>query len=527
MKNLILDKYGKQIAINKPIGKNAMGLFGNIFSYGNAGKYKYRYYTLSDSNQGLDTYSRELLVRWAREMAAQNPIVSSAIDILAQFAVSDAYLPLYTGDNKEWGKYAIEWLMESWYPNCCTRGNTYDFQTSVNLFSKTIDTDGDFLQIFGTDNNGFPMFQVVPSHRIKTFGKDNQIIPEGKYKDCILNDGVAYTPQGKAVAFCVENASNMVTTMGAVTPNIFFDARDAHLIFDVRFWDKNRGIPSIGSAILQAISLQELDQYEMDKLKMQSMIGLVEKTPTGEAPQELQDTLTQLMNDAATQGGGLMISPNEHAVKIIQGPEMRYVRAEGGELKSFASTGMTNDAQEYMTKLETQVLSTLGVPHQLVFSTNKVGGRVTSAVAELFRNAITKRQKLLDKNCKFTVGWALAKAMEAGLIPENNEENMTKIIEFTHPPLFSLDARYDNDIIVDNYNNGLSTMNDTTTRLFNKTSDTIIKEQAKEQITFYEQAKIVSEKTGMDINIVISNWKQTPIKTTNTIQTNVDLEENK
>ena len=83
---------GKNIIINPP-KKKSQGLFGNTFSYNNAGKYRNRYYTLSDNSNGLDTYSRELLVRWSREITAQLPIVSSAIRALAEFSVDNAYLP--------------------------------------------------------------------------------------------------------------------------------------------------------------------------------------------------------------------------------------------------------------------------------------------------------------------------------------------------------------------------------------------------------------------------------------------------
>lgn len=515
---------GQSVKVNvaPSTNKNAMGLYGNIFGYGNAGRFKYRYYTLSDSSAGLDTYSRELLVRWSREMAAQNPTISAAIDILAQFTVGDAYTPVYKGNDKEWGKLAIDWLTDDWYPNCCNRGSSYPFKTCLSLLSQAIDTDGDILQVFG-QVGGFPKFQVIPSHRIKNLGRDGQVMDEGKYKGCVMSDGVIYSPSGEAKAFAVSNADNLVNSSATQTPDMLFDSRDARLIFNPRFFDKNRGIPSIGSAILQAISLQELDQYEMDKLKIQSMIGLVEHNASGEAPQELQNTFQQLLQDSG--GNGLTISPNDHAIKIVQGPEVRYVRADGGDIKTLATSGPTNDAQEYMTKLETQVLSTLGVPHQLIFSTNKIGGRVTSAAAEVFRNSITKRQTLLDNVCKLTVGFALAKAIEGGLLPPNNEENLAKIIEFTHPPLFSLDARYDNDIVIDNLNSGVISLNEATTRLNNKTASETMAEQEQELLEFYTRAKKISDLTGRDINLVISEWKQTSVKVTSTIKPIVDTNE--
>jgi hypothetical protein len=131
----------------------------------------------------------------------------------------------------------------------------------------------------------------------------------------------------------------------------------------------------------------------------------------------------------------------------------------------------------------------------------------------------------LDNVCKLTVGFALAKAIESGLLPTNNEENLAKIIEFTHPPLFSLDARYDNDIVIDNLNSGVISLNEATTRLNNKTASETMAEQEQELLEFYTRAKKISDLTGRDINLVISEWKQTPVKVTSTIKPIVDTNE--
>ena len=500
--------------------KQAMGLFGNIFSYGNAGRYKYRYYTLSDTNNGLDAYSRELLVRWSREMAAQMPIISTAIRIHSQFSVGDAYVPHYIGNNSSWGKIATDWLKEEWMQNCSTKGPSYDFNTLLNLICQNIDIDGDILQVFGTDAYGYPKFQLIPSHRIRGVSTEYKPITEGKYKGYIACDGIIYTPQGKPAAYCVENARNLVNSLATETETITFDSNDARLLFQARFLDKHRGIPTIAPGILQAISLQELNQYEMDKSKIQSMVGLVEHTPNGEAPLEFQNTLSALQNQVDLSGNANMLTPNDHAVKVVNGPEIRYVMAEGGKIEPFQSTGPDSTSQQFMTKLETEVLSTLGVPHQLLYSTDKIGGRITSAIGEIFRASIRERQAVIDKQANFTVSWAVGKAIEAGILPENNEENLLECFNFTKPQLFSLDSKYDNDIILNNLESGVVSLNDVTTRLYNKTSTELLDEQKQEQVNFYKAAQEVSKETGIDINTVISNWKKTPVKTT--VTTNTD-----
>lgn len=485
--------------------KQAMGLYGNIYSYPNYGKFRPRFYTLGDTSQGLDTLSRELVVRWSREMAAQLPFIPAAISALSEFAVGDSYLPQYYGENKEWWKVAQEWLLESWYPNCSTKGSDFDFQTCLNIESKLIDVDGDYLILLGMEK-GFPKFQIIQNNRVRSQTLDNVLITEGPYAGTMISDGVYYTLSGKPVAYSIYNAGNLINQMTTQTEDRVVSIRDARLVYDAKFIDKARGVPSIGSAILQALSIQELDSYLMEKIKIESTIALIERTPSGEAPLELQNTL-EALNQQGTEYGAFNPSPNTHAVDIVQGSQIRYVHAEGGDIKTLSSNSPANETADYMLRLETQILSTLGVPHQLIYSTDKVGGRITTGVAEIFRSAISRRQKIMDKRAKYTVAWALAKAMDEGYIPRNDEESFSKVIGFTHPKDFTLDAKYDNAILLDNMNAGVSCLNDVTTKLYNKTATETLEEQKNEQIDFYNKAKEVSTITGVDINTVIQGWR--------------------
>lgn len=484
--------------------KSAVGLYGNIFSYPNYGRYKPRFYTLGDTSQGLDTLSRELLVRWSREMDSQLPFIKAAVNALADFSIGDSYDAHYNGKNKEWWKYSNEWLQESWYPNCNTRGNHYDFKTSLRIESGLIDVDGDYLLVYGQEN-GFPKFQIIQNNRIRSQHRDNAVITEGPYKGCIVSDGVYYTPQGKPIAYHVQNAGNLVNNMASNTADLVFSAKDATLVLDPKYIDKTRGVPAIGAAILQALSVQELDGYLMEKIKIQSTIALVEKTPSGEAPLELQQTL-EALNQQGTEYGAFNPSPNTHAIDIVQGSQIRYVHAEGGDIQSLDGNTPGNETQDYMARLETQILSTLGVPHQLIYSTNKSAGRLTSGIAEMFRAAIQRRQKLLDKTAKFRVAWALAVAMQNGDIPRNDDENIFHELSFSHPPDFTLDAKYDSQIVINQYEAGMGTLGDATVKLYNRTAEDTLEIQKQEQIAFYTKAAEVSKVTGVDLNTVITGW---------------------
>ena len=511
----LYDQFGKPVSPagklrnNAPgVRKQAFGLYGNIYNWQNSGKYRQRYYTLGDSSQGLDTLSRELLVRWSREMYGQLPFVKTATRALADFAIGSTYLPLYSGTNKSWWKKAEEWLLAEWYPNCNVRGPHYDFQTGLRLESSLLDVDGDHLLVFGSED-GFPKFQIIQNNRIRSNDRDNIPIGDGPMAGTTVSDGLYYSPQGRVMGYNIQNPTNMVNQMAVQSQDLVLSARDAYLVLDPEFIDKLRGVPAIGSAILQALSIQELDQYLMEKIKIEASVALIEKNSTGQAPVELQNTLEQLLDrgdNAGLQAGAF--PPNVHAVEVVQGSDIRYVQSDGGEIKSLASNSPAGESMEYMERLETQILSTIGVPHTLCFSTDKVSGRITSGVAEMFRSAIQRRQSVTDKTARLRVSIALAKAMEAGFIPGNDEDNISRVINFTHPPEFSLDKKYDSQIMIEQFQSGFSTLDSVTTKLFNRTAEDILDTQAKEQVMFYNRAAQVAKETGVDISVVIAGWRQ-------------------
>jgi hypothetical protein len=481
--------------------KKAFGLYGNIYSYPNYGQYRPRFYSLQDSEQGLDALSRELLVRWSREASAQLPFVDAAIRIKAQFTIGNAYQPEYVGKKSAWGKEATAWLKDVFFPNPTTRGYL-NWHELLHLESTTIDQDGDFLCVYGRDKDGLPKVQLIPTHRVRSFSNDGLNWTEGPIPNTILADGVVYEQSGRPIGYNVVNYDNQVNQIVKTTDNRFISSRDAQLVFDPRFFDKGRGRPAIGSAILQALSLQEIDTYLLEKIKLSSMLGWIEKTPSGEGPMELEETSAAL-NAGLQQFGVYNPSPNVHAVEIVQGVTNRFIKAEGGDIKMMDSNTPQDETKNYITRMEQQILSVIGVPHQLVYSADSVSGRVSDGVAKIFTAGIERQQAILDKHAKFMIGWALASAIKAGELPENNDESLVQAFEMTHPTAFSLNDRYDHKTDLEDLAAGVKSLNDITKKR-GKTASEVMEEQEKEAIELLTRANRVAKETGTDVSVVLS-----------------------
>jgi hypothetical protein len=496
--------------VSPDVSKSAWALYGNIYQFPNYGRYRSRYYVEQDSSQGLDALSRTLLLRWSREMTSQQGWIEAAIRILAQFAVGDAYLPEYVGDNTAWGKEATDWLVEEFYPNCCTRGSAFDFQTTMFLESQMMDIDGDLLCVYGKSSTGFPKFQIVPSHRIRSYSINESVYSStqnepGPITGTVMSDGVLYNMEGTPLGYQIVNYNNLVNSLATRAEDTIISVRDAMLVFDPRYFDKGRGRPSIGSAILQALSLQEIETYLMEKIKIESCVGLVEKTPSGEGPLELQQTLAALNASAAT-AGVFTPSANVHGVEIVDGPTMRYVKASGGDIQTLQSNTPADQTSNYISRLEQAVLSTLGVPSVLLLNPGEISGRISDGVGEIFNRSVKRRQKILDGHGKFIIAWALANAMQEGLISTNYKENIFKVFQLTHPAPFSLNKGYDDASDLKGYEAGTMSLNEIVKKR-NTTAKKVMEEIEAETTDFFVRAKRIAATTGVDLPTVLQSMK--------------------
>ena len=519
-KPLIFDNFGAPLKLNVAPNNNkqAFGLVGNIWEAPNAGRYRSRYYTpYQDSELAINQYNRSTVQGYAREMAYQQPWIMSAIKTLSLFAVSDKYSPHYKGNDTKWGVEATDWLKQIFYPNCCTRGKNYDFKTVIHLISQLIDIDGDILLVLGRDKYNSPKLQLIPSHRVRSdtgniYGDPQQQYQPGPYEDTVTSDGVVYTKKGEPIGYNIINTDNMVTgTFNNSNKSTFVSARDSMLCYDVQLADKGRGLPTIASGILQALSVSEVEASLLELVKIRSMYAVVEKTPEGEGPYEEEQAyrnaatnVNTLLGFSAGAGG----ADASQGLRIVQKPNIKYVSCAGGDIV-FPSVSTTDkETSDFITRLEKGVLATLGVPHALLFSPDDVSGKMNSGVSNIFNGSIVKRQQILDTYANYICSWALATAIANGDLPPNNEEILTNTFEFSHPEPFSVDDVKLRQADLNDLAAGVLTLSDLA-RKNNTTVEALILQKEKEAVLKLNAAKRVSIATGVTMDLALKQLDST------------------
>lgn len=486
--------------VTLPPAKKAVGLLPNIYSFQNAGKFRPRFYTLSSNEVGIDKLSREQVVRLSRELFAQFPIFNVASEQKANWVVGNHWEFKYKGNDKEFGRLAESFINDIWYNRCTTKGFNYDFKTVLKVISQTLDMDGDLLVLFVKDENGYPLLQFINTERITNI-KDGGDIQEINGKQYRIFDGIAFDENMTACYASVNETVQLTGFQNAEVKVKYVSLKDAKLIFNPQFFDKYRGLPALAAGTLYGLSLQELDQYLMETLKLESTIAVLNINDNGEAPQEYSNLLESIQAASGNQvtgpsnilGGtpGTIPAPTTHAITVQQGSTERYIK-EGNDVKSFRSQRPSEEIQSYMNRIECALLSAIGYPHQLLYSADQLTGRSAYAVAEMVRKTVSMRQQLLKKYAKLFVSWTLANAVELGYLPET-EENIYCYVDFTMPAPFSLDTGYDHIANMDNYKLGLTSLNGLGETM-GIDAERIMEERALETVELLNYVNKISEK---------------------------------
>jgi len=448
------------------VKKQELGLLPNIWSSQNIGMYRQRFYALQSNETGLDQVSREQIVRLSRELFFQLPGIGVASELKAEYVVGDHWDFKYTGANEEWGKKAEDFINNEWFNNCSTKGFAYSWDTVLKVLSRTIDMDGDVLMLFVRNKQNYPQLQFIGSHRIGTVGSNIsgqdgvKVEINGKLYKCL--DGIVVDDNGKPIAYSIKRDEAQLSTVPndpkVPSKDIVVMAENAQLIFNPLVFDKGRGLPVLYSSVLYGLQLQDLDNFLMDIAKLEATIAYVIQNEAGQAPQEYENLLNEIQSLTSNNSNVPALpslQPTVHGVSIVKSPTVNYIKSDGGDLKSFRSQRPSEEIQSYIKTIETKLLSAIGIPHQLIYSPETISGRAVNAISQLVKKSVFERQKLIKRYATLAVTWALSVAMEEGILPKNYDEDLTKCVNFTLPPEFSLDSNQDNSQNLELYKVGL------------------------------------------------------------------------
>lgn len=392
----------------------------------------------TDSPRLIGRESRRTLLTLGRVLYQNASIVRGALNEMASLATS-SFIPQFDGQDADWGDAAEDWLYDH-DRVCDVRGAPYCMDSINRLIVLSVLRDGDCFVLLTEAENGWPMFQVVPSHRVGCRDGEPNIIEVGPWAGNMLVDGAVVNAFGRAVAYKVLGDDP--------ADDRFIDTASLLPVFAPDWVDQVRGISALASALIDFQDIHESRRLELVAQKLLAALTLVESNETG-----MSDTAAEIVRTAATTDvpGDITYSQEYY------GGEVRYFRAgTGSSIQPVVGDRPTANQREFCDSIVRQALHGLGWSYDFSLDPTGAGGANSRLVIEKVNARLAEiRNKMLGPVRRVMDGYRIAKAIKLRLLPASDEWMKWA---YQGPAKVTADAKHASDVAKQELQLGLTTL---------------------------------------------------------------------
>src|ERR1019366_6029291 len=429
--------------------------------------------------EAISSWQRREMVDVSRVIAAGVQNIRTALIQAGEYSVGDSWHIKYRGTNKAWGKQRDESFHTGFFRNCNTRGKQSDWWSTLRQLNWARKVQADYGILFDGKDYQDPVtlktipatrqFQIVTFDRISTSiigGSQPGVVSIGngldKLKELPKVQGYAYGSSIYGYAswpgiYIINDKSsafdgyriidgiivdaNMgrvgfrVTGFTEIGQPTYVDIPEAlmHFNFSAREeTDMIRGIPEIGSKIIQIMHLDDVQHLITMAMKLASLLAVTRDSTDGTPRTGSRSGRDE---DAGDVGGG------KRAVQELYPGIFELATNNKEALKTLGFDRPSMNEEDFIARVETSLLHDLW-PRALIYSgdTGRAATRVTAAQANTI---CTWDQKCLERDTRWVCDRRTEFEMRTGIIPQNNALADPYNYVFTVPGKFTVDEGND------------------------------------------------------------------------------------
>lgn len=396
-----------------------------------------------------------------------------------------AFTPIFTGADKAWGDIAEKFLTEKFYPVCSVMGPNYPFTTLLYLSSLAIDVDGDSGLYFTTTRQGFPQVGLVASHKIGQRSPSPGTVKGGKFDGYRIVDGTIINNEGRPIGFRI---------LGDIEADDYdISTQNFQLLMEPEWSDQYRGISRIARSLTDWNDQDDINEFLKRGVKLASSIGLLSKTETGDAV-SAGANIVGLEEDSINLGTS---TDNGVSIESIRGGEILYMKSGVNEtIEGLKDERPSPNTEDFISRIQRRAMYSIGWSQEML-DASKVGGASVRLVQDLARKSISSRQASLERRARVIVTYSIAKAMNAGLIPQNNDDWYSW--SFTKGGVICVDNGKEADLDREGYKLGTTTLSEIASKKGQDWTELRVQQQ-RETEDLLDRATVISKKynIGMD-----------------------------
>jgi hypothetical protein len=394
-----------------------------------------------ETDKNILPYDIKTLRSHSRRIYANLGPLRVAVREKAMYCVGRHWIAKNYGPDKDYKQASEEWLKDIWYPMCNVLGPEFDFQTTLDIMSINLDVVGEIFIYLTENDEGFPMIQLIPAHKVdQPRQKDSidakGILQIGPYKGYKCDYGVIKNKQGRPIAYHVIGIEE--------EDDQFIGTDNIIRLREIEMGDETRSIPTMSHGINQGRSILSLLENEQEFLEAASRIALIESNELGgldpNAPENalaLRPSPPTDVGDGATNPGNNPNGQNRvYSEEWKQSGETRYFKSRsGGNVTAFQFQRPAKEWSDFMDKLGRFLIDPIW-PYFLVDKEDSLGGANARGILARANRIVQDRQDLLRKAARRIIQYAVAKGSKIKRIPTSDQWYLW---DFTLPARITVD----------------------------------------------------------------------------------------
>jgi capsid protein len=374
----------------------------------------------------INQYDSNKLLGLSRGLYHNNPLVKSAIEQKAAYAIGSAfeYRSLSKDDN---AKNKFNDAMRQWSKICDVSGMTLN--DVAYLMSVKVDVDGDLFVLLTETKDGYPQIQVLESHSIGS--RQSGRIDRGNLweEKGVLYDKKTKRPIRYRILAPDEKNDKLVS------------ARDIIRVSEPSL--SLRGIPLVSSCINLLYDLEHSQELLLIQHLLAATISMIETNESGSNEINL--------NDAADE------TPYNVEVMNHEGGEIRYHKAgSGSKLEFLTNQNPHTYWQEYQDTLTNIAILALDWSRNLLGMSSGTGVNDRLAIQQCSK-ACLDRQVLLAPYMARICNYAISKLIKNGYLNVDLPADYFEC-QFTKPKQLTVDFARDGKQILEDYKAGIKNL---------------------------------------------------------------------
>lgn len=368
-----------------------------------------------DQKDMLRKMEHKQLLNSARHIYNAYPMVSGAINDIANHAVGQSWQPQYKGKFDEWGDKSERWLAE--YSKICdVRGNPYTLTVDTYVGVVTLCRDGEYFLYLTSNQAGYPLIQLIESHRIGSrWATMDGRIPDGPFAGLTQRNGIAYNEYSRAVGY------HFLADMPENDRWISAD-RMIH-VFDPKWFSQGRGISPLVYGILDWLDVHGWRNNEKAAQMIISSIALLEKNETG-GP----DTLQARMKKAA--GGVVESEKPKQLVESFTAGMTRFLKINGSNIEALESNRPSRNQADFEERVLRGCFRALGWTYEQAYNSRGQGGANVRRDVAQNQKSVEHMQEIVKMPWTRTIVYALAAANALGILIDEDGNDIGLVTDW-------------------------------------------------------------------------------------------------